>query len=107
MRFPYIIVDEAQDNSELHFEFFKLLKRTGLQNLEFVGDICQSIYGFNNAKPELLQSMMVEDEWNVLPLSECRRSNQRIINLYSKLKSSDVPTITSHDVEDKGVPIVM
>lgn len=107
MRFPYIIVDEAQDNSELHFEFFKLLKRAGLQNLEFVGDICQSIYGFNNARPELLQSMMVEDEWNVLPLSECRRSNQRIINLYSKLKSSDVPTITSHDVEDKGVPIVV
>lgn len=107
IRFPYIIVDEAQDNSELHFEFFKLLKRAGLQNIEFVGDICQSIYGFNNARPELLQSMMVEDEWNVLPLSECRRSNQRIINLYSKLKSSDVPTIISHNVEDKGVPIVV
>lgn len=106
-RFPYIIVDEAQDNSELHFEFFKLLKRAGLQNLEFVGDICQSIYGFNNARPELLQSMMAEDEWNVLSLSECRRSNQRIINLYSKLKSSDVPAITSQSVEDKGVPIVV
>lgn len=106
-RFPYIIVDEAQDNSELHFEFFKLLKRAGLQNIEFVGDICQSIYGFNNARPELLQSMMSEGVWNVLPLSECRRSNQRIINLYSKLKSSDVPTITSHDVEDKGIPIVV
>lgn len=107
MRFPYIIVDEAQDNSELHFEFFKLLKRAGLQNIEFVGDICQSIYGFNNARPELLQSMMAEDGWNVLPLSECRRSNQRIIDLYSKLKSSDVPAITSHGVEDKGIPIVV
>lgn len=106
-RFPYIIVDEAQDNSELHFEFFKLLKSAGLQNLEYVGDICQSIYGFNNARPELLQNMMVEEGWNVLPLSECRRSNQRIIDLYSKLKSSDVPAITSHDVEDKGVPIVV
>ena len=107
MRFPYVIVDEAQDNSELHFEFFKLLKRAGLQNLEFVGDICQSIYGFNNARPELLQSMMKEGGWNVLPLSECRRSNQRIIDLYSKLKSSDVPAITSHGVEDKEIPIVV
>lgn len=106
-RFPYIIVDEAQDNSELHFEFFMLLKRAGLQNLEFVGDICQSIYGFNSARPELLQGMMAEDGWNVLPMSECRRSNQRIIDLYSKLKSSDVPAITSHGVEDKGVPIVV
>lgn len=106
-RFPYIIVDEAQDNSELHFEFFKLLKGAGLQNLEFVGDICQSIYGFNNAKPELLQTMMDEKEWRVLPLSECRRSNQRIIDLYSKLKSSKVPAIISHGVEDKGIPIVV
>ncbi len=106
-RFPYIIVDEAQDNSELHFDFFKLLKRSGLQNLEFVGDICQSIYGFNNAKPELLQSMMEEQDWNVLPLSECRRSNQRIIDLYSKLKSNNVSAITSHGVEDKGIPIVV
>lgn len=106
-RFPYIIVDEAQDNSELHFEFFTLLKRAGLQNLEFVGDICQSIYGFNNARPELLQGMMADKGWNVLPMSECRRSNQRIIDLYSKLKSSDVPAILSHGVEDKGVPIVV
>lgn len=107
MRFPYVIVDEAQDNSELHFEFFKLLKRAGLQNLEFVGDICQSIYGFNNARPELLQAMMAEEGWNVLPMSECRRSNQRIIDLYSKLKSIDVPAITSHGVEDKGIPIIV
>lgn len=106
-RFPYIIVDEAQDNSELHFEFFNLLKSAGLQNLEYVGDVCQSIYGFNNARPELLQAMMAEQGWNVLPMSECRRSNPRIIDLYSKLKSSDVPTITSHGVIDKGIPIVV
>lgn len=107
LRFPYIIVDEAQDNSELHFEFFRLLKLAGLQNLEYVGDICQSIYGFNSARPELLQNLMLEEGWNVLPLSECRRSNQRIIDLYCKLKSKDVPPITSHGVEDKGVPIVV
>ena len=106
-RFPYIIVDEAQDNSELHFEFFNLLKSAGLQNLEYVGDVCQSIYGFNNARPELLQAMMTEQGWNVLPMSECRRSNQRIIDLYSWLKSSDVPAITSHGVIDKGIPIVV
>lgn len=107
LRFPYIIVDEAQDNSELHFEFFRLLKLAGLQNLEYVGDICQSIYGFNSARPELLQNLMLEEDWNVLPLSECRRSNQRIIDLYCKLKSKDVPPITSYGVEDKGVPIVV
>ena len=106
-RYPYIIVDEAQDNSELHFLFFDLLKRAGLQNLEFVGDICQSIYGFNNARPELLQKKIESGEWNVLPLSECRRSNQRIIDLYSKVKSNIVPAIRAHNVEDAQIPIVV
>lgn len=107
MRFPYIIVDEAQDNSELHFMFFDLLKQAGLENLEFVGDICQSIYGFRSARPELLKARMESGDWNVMPLSECRRSNQRIINLYSKLMPKGLPAIISHNVADMGVPIVI
>ena len=106
-RFPYIIVDEAQDNSELHFVFFKLLKDAGLENLEFVGDVCQSIYGFRDARPELLRDLMGNGEWQVFPLSECRRSNQRIIDFYSKLKPTDLPDIHAHNVEDAGVPIVL
>lgn len=105
-RYPYIIVDEAQDNSELHFVFFWLLKEAGLENLEFVGDVCQSIYGFRDARPELLQGMMEEGGWNVLHLTECRRSNQRIIDFYSKLKSEGLPRIRSHGVIDQGIPIV-
>ena len=106
-RYPYIIVDEAQDNSELHFVFFQLLKDAGLENLEFVGDVCQSIYGFRDARPELLIGLMGGGEWHVLPLSECRRSNQRIIDLYSKLKPADLPEIHAYNVEDVGVPIVV
>lgn len=106
-RFPYIIVDEAQDNSELHFEFFSLLKEAGLENLEYVGDVCQSIYGFRDARPELLRCLMGNGEWQVLPLSECRRSNQRIIDLYSKLKPADLPDIHAHNVVDSKIPIVV
>lgn len=106
-RFPYIIVDEAQDNSELHFCFFQMLKQGGLDNLEFVGDICQSIYGFRNARPELLQKMMGQVEWQVLPLTECRRSNQRIIDIYSKLKSAGLPEIRSYRVVDLNIPIIV
>lgn len=106
-RYPYIIVDEAQDNSELHFCFFQLLKQGGLSNLEFVGDICQSIYGFRNARPGLLQNMMERQEWQVLHLSECRRSNQRIIDFYSKLKTAGLPAIRSYQVEDLNIPILV
>jgi len=106
-RYPYIIVDEAQDNSELHFVFFGFLKDAGLENLEYVGDVCQSIYGFRDARPELLQGLMKEKEWTVLPLTECRRSNQRIIDFYSKLKPKGLPTIRSHGVVDQGIPIMV
>lgn len=106
-RFPYIIVDEAQDNSDLHFHFFQLLKDAGLENLEFVGDACQSIYGFREADPSHLKAMINSGEWTVLPLSECRRSNQRIIDVYSKLRPAGLNAITSLHVEDKGVPIIV
>lgn len=106
-RFPYIIVDEAQDNSAQHFLFFKLLREAGLENMEYVGDICQSIYGFRDARPELLRELMENGEWHVLHFSECRRSNQRIIDLYSKLKPADLPDIHAHNVEDAAVPIIV
>lgn len=106
-RFPYIIVDEAQDNSYLQFAFFEKLKQAGLKNLEYVEDICQSIYGFRNAYPKALQSLMKNKEWNTLHFTECRRSNQRIIDLYSKLKPSFIPQIKSHNVDDKNIPIII
>ena len=105
--YQYIIVDEAQDNSELQFMFFDLLKKNGLRNIEFIGDICQSIYDFRNAKPEILQRMMKQEEWNTMHFSECRRSNQRIIDLYSKLKPMDIPQILAHGVEDLGIPLII
>jgi len=106
-RFPYIIVDEAQDNSYLQFVFFEKLKRAGLQNLEYVGDICQSIYGFRNAYPKALQSLMSCPEWKNIHFTECRRSNQRIINLYSKLIPNPIPSIVSKGVEDLNIDIVI
>lgn len=72
-----------------------------------MGDVCQSIYDFRNARPEILSSLMSGEDWNVLHLTECRRSNQRIINVYSKLKPVHIPTIYSHGVTDIGIPIIV
>lgn len=106
-KFPYFIVDEAQDSSEMQFYFFSLLMNSGLENLEYVGDVCQAIYSYRNAHPEYLQELMTNEQWNHLVFTECRRSNQRIINLYSKLKPSSIPSIIAHNVEDKNIPILV
>lgn len=106
-RFPYIIVDEAQDTSELQMKVFELLRAHGVQNMEFVGDLSQSIYGWNNAKPELLESLSRQDGFRVLHFTECRRSVQPIIDVYSKLKIVGEPRIVSTGVESKNCPIVV
>ena len=52
-KYPYVMVDEAQDTSWLQHEILKLLVGdTG--NLFMVGDEDQSIYGFRAAYPEAL-----------------------------------------------------
>jgi superfamily I DNA/RNA helicase len=106
-RFPYIIVDEAQDDSFHQHCFFKLLKNNGLQNLEMVGDPCQSIYRFRSAMPELFAGYMKSDKWQTLHFSECRRSNQRIIDFYDKLRPTTIPKIRSTGVIDKNIPIII
>lgn len=106
-RYPYIMVDEAQDNSQGQFCLLKKLKDAGLENLEMVGDPCQSIYGFRNANPKIFVSLMSNPEWQTLHFKDCRRSNQRIIDFYNKLRPGNIPEIKSYGVKDKGIPIVV
>lgn len=106
-RFPYIIVDEAQDTSALQMKIFELLRVQGVQNMEFVGDLSQSIYGWNNAKPELLAALSRQEDINVLHFTECRRSVQPIIDIYSKLKVTGEPRIVSTDVVSRNCPIIV
>ena len=47
----HLLLDEAQDSTEAQFEFFELINPT---NFMYVGDIKQSIYGFNGSYPEYL-----------------------------------------------------
>lgn len=107
-RFPYIIVDEAQDTSELQTLFFDLLCQNGLKNMEYVGDVYQAIYEWRNANPENFQQMMEADcGWKVLPLTQNRRSVQRIIDIYSKIRLPGEEKIVSLVTEDKNIPVMV
>ncbi len=52
-KFPYLLVDEAQDTSKVQHEIIKILSAPR-DNLFMVGDEDQSIYGFRAAYPEAL-----------------------------------------------------
>ena len=104
-RFPYIILDEAQDTSETQFELIELLKSAGIKNIELVGDVNQALYEWRDARPEMFQKYTEMEGWNHLTLMENRRSVQRIIDFYSRLKPIGYPQIVSYGVLDKNIPI--
>ena len=54
LRFPYLIVDEAQDTSDIQMRIIDLLVENGLKEVMLVGDPDQAIFEWNEAKPELL-----------------------------------------------------
>ena len=106
-RYPYIIIDEAQDTSFYQFRFFDYLRKAGVQNIEFVGDICQSIYEWRNAKPKMLKEKADSDDWLALYFKDNRRSNQRIIDLCGLLRPQGMPKILSRDVIDMNIDILV
>lgn len=107
-RYPYIIVDEAQDTSEDQHKLIGKLSKAGLKNLELIGDINQSIYEWRFARPDILETFTRNPNWNHIPFVNNRRSVQRIIDLYSKLIPADrALPIVSTKVNDIGLPIII
>lgn len=107
-RFPFIIVDEAQDNSEIQHAIFDKLTEIGLSNIELIGDPYQSLYEWRDAKPQLFTDKYLNQEWLGLPLSQNRRSVQRIIDCFSIIRNTTVDEkITTLDVFDMKIPVTI
>ncbi len=80
-KFKYICVDEAQDTSKIQHEILRLLADK-YQNILYVGDEDQSIYGFRSAVPQYLLEM--EQHYNnaqILLMETNYRSNANIVNM--------------------------
>lgn len=52
-KFPYLIIDEAQDLSEIQMEIINILIKNGLNNVLLVGDHYQAIFEWKTARPQL------------------------------------------------------
>lgn len=99
-RFPCLIVDEAQDTSDIQMRIIDLLIENGLNEVMLVGDPDQAIFEWNDAKPDLLNQKY--NEWgNSIVLNESRRSSQRICNFTFNISSLEEPsTAVSKEVKD-------
>lgn len=81
-RFDEILLDEAQDTSELQLACLDVLHATGkLRSLVLVGDLEQSIFSFQGASATRCQKLANDRQLDVLTLTENHRSSQRICNV--------------------------
>lgn len=109
-RFPIIIIDEAQDSTDIQMSIIDLLIKYGLKNIMLIGDPDQAIFEWNTANPELFkQKWDNKKDWHQLELKENFRSSTNICNLLnsfygntiiSKADDKDcmeIPNIIVHD----------
>ena len=95
--FDFIMVDEAQDVSDIQREILRRSMRRG-SRLMAVGDPFQAIYGFRGANPKSIQ--LIKEQFNAvsLPLSISYRCAQSVVALAKTL----VPHIETSEVAPAG-----
>jgi superfamily I DNA/RNA helicase len=95
-RFPIIMIDEAQDTSEIHHNIFDTLVENDLENIEYIGDPYQCLYEWRDAKPDLFINKFADKEnWQGLNFTENIRSTQKIVDAFSIVRKKDDPKIKS------------
>jgi len=91
-RFPEVIIDEAQDTTEVQARLIDILIENGLNDIMLIGDPDQAIFEWNNARPELFNQKFEAWKESSIELNENRRSSQKICNFTVKLTSMSTPT---------------
>ena len=110
-RFRAIMVDEFQDTNRLQCELIDLLAEGGAENVFFVGDEFQSIYGFRHADVHVFRERRAQAP-TVLPLTRNYRSRPEVLAAVNHLFAGDFgdefqPLTASGDFPDPvfGTPV--
>ena len=95
-QFDHVLMDEAQDTNPVQWEFVNGLLGPSNPNLYVVGDMGQSIYGFNGAVPKILKDY--SENWRDVTPSMYRikrnhRSMKKIVYLANKIQKTMTETI--------------
>ena len=77
----HLLLDEAQDSTMEQFEFFELINP---KNFMYVGDIKQSIYGFNGSYPEYLINLWYQNDVTVYEMRQNFRNLPDILRFAKK-----------------------
>lgn len=88
--FDYILIDEAQDMSDIQYQIIKLLFPATIKpKITFVGDSKQAIYGFRGAKADVLDEIQAYYSAEIFSLTKNYRCNQAILDVANSVLPSD------------------
>lgn len=98
VKFPFIFVDEFQDTNPLQTLLIKLIgsKSTVIGT---IGDVAQSIYSFQGAKPSQFLALNIDGDraLSEYTISGNRRSTANVVNLCNFLRKSDLTVTQSSE----------
>jgi hypothetical protein len=86
-RFPYFIIDEVQDSTDLHLRLLQTIFEAGTKKIAFIGDLDQAIFGWNKADIDKLKAVV--EPFTRLGLPDNRRSSQEICDFVLPLSSHE------------------
>lgn len=92
-RFPVLVVDEAQDMTEIQHAIIDALVAAGLRHVVLVGDENQAIYEWNTARPDLFTARATSKEWRRSALRESYRCSPAICDTLTTM-AADGTTLT-------------
>ena len=94
-RFPILIIDEAQDTTELQMAIIDKLSQYEAESIMLIGDPDQAIFEWNTANPHLFMKKYNSSDWHSLDLSENRRSSEKICQLANRFSGNEMCSIAS------------
>lgn len=103
--YKYVLLDEAQDSSEIQYNF--ILNLINPENFMFVGDPKQSIYEFSGGRPDIFMEMMYDPEVTYYELNENYRNGHSILefakNIITPVMEDNSIAMTYYDGEVSNV----
>jgi len=86
-RFPSVMLDEAQDASDVQMRIMDLLVEGGCGDMALVGDPDQAIYEWRRACPSVFASKCCDGQGLKEVMQESWRSSQNICDFYARVSS--------------------
>mgnify|MGYP000808031545 FL=1 len=94
-RFPILIIDEAQDTTELQMAIIDIFSQYGADSIMLIGDPDQAIFEWNTANPYLFMAKYNSPDWHSLDLLENRRSSDSICQLANLFSGNAMNSIAN------------